>query len=320
MSAPGTWKVVVLRELEAVSRMPPANTEDAWRLAWAIGHARALLSLEPDIRGPLQTAEALLASHLQEVERQLEGRLRVEPLLAGLEAALQDGMPEEAQDRLLALEDVLVVCEVLGFQSDLERVLSEVSRQLAHPSSTLSGFDALARQRQEASGPAAHQLWGMVSTAASKASAQPLPASVERWFVHLDRVRAHVAQGLSDLVETLNIHSAEARPLVALGQEASRFDVHVEGRCPPDWNLRLFIVDAAHPDGEALHEGADYRRQGEHWYFDSWQLHGRDDLALLVAVAAPALPDAPSLAGLLGAIDSRSDVLVAESLLSPPSA
>ncbi|RKI74385.1 hypothetical protein D7X55_02680 [Corallococcus sp. AB049A] len=241
-------------------------------------------------------------------------------MLAGLEAALQDDLPEETQDRLLALEDVLTACEVLGFQSEIDRVLSEVSRLFAQPSPNLAGFDPVARQRRESSGPAARRFWDTVSSAASKVPANSLPAGLERWFKQLDAVRARAEQGVSALMEAFDIRTAEVHPQVVLGQDPTRFDVNVEGQCPPDWALRLFIVDAAHPEGEPLREGEDYRRQAEHWRFDGWQLHGREDHALLVAVAAPALPNAPHLVGLMWAIESRSDVLVTETLLSPPSA
>ena len=319
MSVPGAWKAEVLQELEVVSERPPEHTDDAWRLVWAIGHARALAASEPDVVGPLQLAEAHLERHRRHVERSLSGQLRVEPLLAGLEASLQAGQPDEAQDRLLALEDVLGVAEVLGFAPHVQRILAEVARQVGHAPPTLAGFDELARQRLHASGQAAHTLWNSVLAAASRVPVSRPPAFLGNWFVRLDQLRALLVRGATGLLERFDVGAPILTPDVTLGRYSPEFRVHVEGHCPPEWRLRLFIVDAAHPDGEPLREDEHFHREADRWILDSWSLDDAEDVALVIALAAPSLPMVSSLAPLLDATASHPGVQVAEVLLSPPS-
>jgi hypothetical protein len=319
MSVPDAWKEEVLQELEATSETPPSTTDEAWRLAWAVGHARVLALTASEVAAPLRAAEAHLERHRRQVEQLLGGKLRVEPLLSGFEAALRDDQSEEAQDRLLALEDVLVVAEVLGFAPHLQRILTELSRQVAQAPAALAGFDALARQRLKGSGQATQALWSTVLAAASRVPARALPDMLAGWLTRLDEVRGRIARGAADVLERFEVSSATLEPLVVLGRPPTAFDVHVQGRCPPTWQLRMFLVDPAHPEGERLHEGGDYTREAGGWSFKSWRLDGPEDVALLVAVAAPVLPETASLSQLLDAVASIPDTRVTEVLLRPPS-
>ncbi|WNG26755.1 hypothetical protein F0U62_24095 [Cystobacter fuscus] len=271
--------------------------------------------------GPLQLAEAHLEHHRRQVEQSLSGQLRVEPLLTGLESSLQAGQPDEAQDRLQALEDVLEVAEVLGFEPHVQRILAEVARQVAHAPPTLAGFDELARQRLKACGRAAHSFWSMVLAAASRVPTEPLPEVLGKWFVRLDQLRAHLARGATGLLERFDVGPPILTPTVTLGRYSPEIDVLVEGHCPRDWQLRLFIVDAEHPEGELLREGIDedFHREGDRWILDGWQLRDPKDVALVIALAAPSLPRVSSVALLLEAAAASSGVRVMEVLLSPPS-
>ena len=252
---------------------------------------------------PLQLAEAHLARHREQVEQSLRGPLRVEPLLAGLEVSLEAGQPEEARDRLLALDDVLGVAEVLGFEPHLQRILTEVARQVVHAPSALAGFEDGARERISAGGPAARALWSTVLAAASRVPTAPLPPVVGPWLLRLDQVRADLAQVLTGWVERLDVGAPTLTPTVTLGRYSPEIAVHVEGHCPPGWQMRLFIVDAKHPEGVPLGEGRgqDFHREADRWILDGWVLDGPEDVALVIALAAPVLPPVSSLGDLLEA-------------------
>ncbi|OJH33411.1 hypothetical protein [Cystobacter ferrugineus] len=192
MREDSTWKRGVLRELEQASHQHPQRTVDAWRLARAIGHARALVAKEPDIATRLRTAEALLARHRQDVSRLLEGKLRAEALLGGLQSALAAEEPHEAQDRLLAISDLLVVSEVLGHSSELKRIHDRVRQLTASWPPGLTGFERLAHARLGTSGPAVRPLWEAV-LAARPSAWSPL-AAAQAW---LDAARTRIAERLS---------------------------------------------------------------------------------------------------------------------------
>jgi len=241
----------------------------------------------------------------------------VSPLLTGLESSLEAGLPEEAQDRLLALEDVLVVAEVLGFEKHVQHILSEVSRLASRWPPALAGFDDLARQRLGSSGGAASSFWQVVLTAASRVPAVRLPEVLQTWIERIDEARALLGRGAAELVERFGMTHVQLTPQVVLGHAAPAFDVHVEGVCPHDWQLRLFIVDALHPRGEPLHEGEDYRRVEERWVFDGWRMEEPEVPALLIAIAAPLLPELAPLEQLLTA--GPADARLTEVLLSPSS-
>ncbi len=317
MSSPGTWKAEVLRALAVARQRPPTQPAEAWALSWAIGHGRALSAREPEVAAPLQEAERLLEQHQRQLVQLLEEDLRVAPLLAGLESSLEAVLPEEAQDQLLALEDVLVVAEVLGFEKHVQHILTEVSRLASHWPPAMAGFDELARQRLSVSGGAASSLWQAVLTAASRMPAVRLPEVLQTWIERIDEARALLGRDAAELVEHFGMTHVQLAPQVVLGHAAPAFDVHVEGGCPHDWRLRLFIVDALHPRGEPLHEGEDYRRDGERWVFDGWRLEEAEVPALLIALAAPSLPEPASLEQLL-----KADLVGAwltDVLLSPSS-
>ncbi|HZI12440.1 MAG TPA: hypothetical protein VE153_18800 [Myxococcus sp.] len=317
MSSPGAWKAEVLRTLETARQRPPTQPSDAWALVWAIGHARALSAGEPEVAAPLQEAESFLEEHRRQLGQLLEEELRVAALLAGLKSSLEAGLPEETQDQLLALEDVLVVAEVLGFQAHVQQILTTVPQLASSGSATLAGFDELAQQRLGALSGAASSLWQAVLAAASRTPANRLPGVVQAWLERLDEARALLARGTEDLVARLGMTHVQLAPRVVLGHAPPAFNVHVEGVCPGDWRLRLFIVNAQHPQGEPLYEGEDYHRDGERWVFDEWRLQGAEVPALLIALAAPALPELASLEQLLEA--DIPGARLTEVLLSPPS-
>ncbi|WP_309895693.1 hypothetical protein [Archangium sp.] len=317
MAVPSTWKAEVLQELTAASEMTPSQTSEAWSLAWAIGHARALAAANPEIRIPLHAAETHLAHHRVRVEQLLEGALRIEPLLSGLEASLHAGQSDEAQDKLFALEDILVVAEVLGFTHHIQHILTDVSRQVAPSPSVLAGFEPLAQQRLEVSGPAAQQLWRTVIEASARVPVRALPAVFDSWLARLEEIGNHLVQGLAQAGEHFEA-SARVEPLPVLGRPSGQFTVRLEGHCPPGWRLRLFLVDTAHPEGEPLPE-TDYHREEERWSFDNWRLDGPEDAALVIALAAPTLPEFPSLAEALNAVAAIPDARIATVFLIPSS-
>ncbi|WP_426730667.1 hypothetical protein [Myxococcus faecalis] len=317
MSSPGTWKAEVIRALVVARQRPPTQPEEAWALSWAIGHGRTLSAGEPEVAAPLQEAERLLEEYRLRLVALLKEELRVAPLLAGLESSLEAGLPEEAQDRLLALEDVLVVAEVLGFEKHVQHILTEVSRLASRWPPALAGFDEMARQRLGASGGAASSFWQAVLTAASRVPAIRLPEMLQTWIDRIDEARALLGRGAAELVERFGMTHVQLAPQVVLGHAAPAFDVHVEGVCPHDWRLRLFIVDALHPRGEPLHEGEDYRRVGERWVFDGWRMEESEVPALLIALAAPSLPESAPLEQLLKA--GPAGARLTEVLLSPSS-
>ena len=319
MSVPAAWKAEVLRELESAIQALPTNTGDAWNLVWAIGYARELARVAPGLVAPLRAAEAHLAQHRPRVEQLLSGNLRDEPLLAELGAALQARQPEEAQDRLLALEEVLVVAQVLGFEPVIQRILAEAARQLLQGTATLAGFEELARRRLGLVGPAASALWSNVHSAAPSSAGPLMPGALRHWLVLLDEARALLAQGSRAWLERFDVSSVALHPVPVLGRAPTEYRVHVEGHCPPGWQLRLFLVDGAYPDGELLREGEDYRRQVDRWTFDSLRLEGRDDVALLIALAAPRLPNVASLAQAIKLAASMPEARLTEVFLSPPS-
>ena len=315
MSSPGTWKAEVLRSLEVARLRPPTQPAEAWALSWAIGHGRALSAGEPKVAAPLQEAERLLEQYRPQLVTLLEEELRVVPLLAGLESSLETGLPEEAQDQLLALEDMLVVAEVLGFEKHVQHILTEVSRLASRWPPELAGFDDLARQRLGSTGRAASSLWSTVLTAASEAPAPRLPGVVQSWLERLDEARNLLGRGARSLEERFGMSQVHLFPQAVLGHAPPAFDVHVEGVCPHDWRLRLFIIDALHPRGEPLREGEDYRRVGERWVFDGWRLEESEVPALLIALAAPSLPELAPLEELLKA--GPAGAQLTEVLLNP---
>jgi hypothetical protein len=317
MVVPSAWKAEVLQELTAASETTPSRTSEAWSLAWAIGHARALAAANPEIRAPLHSAETHLEHHRAHVEQLLEAALRVEPLLTGLEASLHAGQPDEAQDRLCALEDILVVAEVLGFTHHIQHILADVSRQVASAPLALTGFEPLAQQRLEVSGSTAQQLWRTVLKASARVPVRVLPAVFDPWLARLEEVDKRLVQGFAQAREHFEV-SALVEPLPVLGRPSEQFKVRLEGYCPPGWRLRLFLVDTAHPKGEPLPE-TDYYREKDHWSFDNWRLDGPEDAALVIVLAAPTIPEFPSLAEALNAVASIPDARVANVFLIPPS-
>jgi hypothetical protein len=182
-----SWKMGVLRELEEASHQPPRRTADAWRLVRAIGHARALAAKEPDVATHIEAAEALLANHRQDISLLLEGKLRTEALLAGLESSLTAAEPHETQDRLLALADLLVVSEVLGHPSEIERIHGKTRQLIASWPPGLTRFDQLAHVRLTNSSPAVRPLWEAVLAAGplpqGALSLEALGTSVRRIIV-----------------------------------------------------------------------------------------------------------------------------------------
>ena len=318
MAVPGAWKAEVLQELTAASKTTPTQESEAWSLAWAIGYARVLAAANPELRVPLQAAEAHLEYHRARVEQLLEGALRVKPLLSGLEASLHAGHSDEAQDRLFALEDILVVAEVLGFTHHIQHILADVSRMVAPAPLALTGFEPLAQQRLEVSGPAAQQLWRTVLEASARVPVRVLSAVFDPWLARLEEVGNRLVQGFAQAREHFEVR-ALVEPLPVLGRPSEQFKVRLEGHCPPGWRLRLFLVDTAHPEGEPLPE-TDYLREEEHWSFDNWRLDGPEDAALVIVLAAPTFPELPSLAEALNAVASIPDARVANVFLIPPSA
>jgi hypothetical protein len=312
MSDQGAWKAEVLRELEETSRQPPSRTMEAWAWIRAIGHARGLVAREPEVAMRLRSAEQLLAHHRPDAVRLLKGRLRVEPLLARLESSLEDAQSEEAQDGLLALEDLLVVAEVLGFEGEVEHLLGELSRIAWRWRSSLADFTPWARERHEVSGPAAQRLWDTVITAAT---VPPLPGFLQAWRESLESWTAHVHR----VLEGLAITHGGLEPDAVLGKGLPGFFVVVEGHCPAGWRLRLFIIDAANPAGAPLLEGTDYVRHGDSWRLAQkvWRLQGEEDAALVVALAAPSLPETEELKRLLEETALSSETRLATVLLNP---
>lgn len=312
MSDQGAWKAEVLRELEETSRQPPSRTMEAWAWIRAIGHARGLVAREPEVAVPLRRAEQLLAQHHSDAVRLLKGRLRVAPLLAHLESSLEGAHPEEAQDGLLALEDLLVVAEVLGFEEQLEHLLGELSRITRRWRSALAGFEPWARERHEVSGPAARRFWDTVITAAT---APPLPGFLQAWREALASwtARAHHA------MEGLAITRGELELEAVLGKGVPGFFVVAEGLCSASWRLRLFIIDAENPSGALLHEGTDYVRHGDSWRLEKqvWRIQGEDAAALVLAFAAPALPETGELERLLEETAVSTGTRLATVLLTP---
>jgi hypothetical protein len=315
------WKRGVLHELEQASNQPPQRTAEAWRLARAIGHARALAEQGPEVAMRLKAAESLLARHERDISRLLKGRLRTDHLLAGLELALAAEEPHEAQDRLLALSDLLVVSEVLGQSSEIERIQAKVRQLTASWPPGLTGFERLARVRLDTSGPAVRPLWEAVL--AAQPFAQGPLATAQAW---LDAARTRLVERLASGGVAATDSLAElitSAGLRASGVLSSRtlpeFDVEVEGACPPDWQLRVFAVDATNPAGEPLAEGRDYTRSGECWVFNRWRLQGEDDEVLVIAIAAPSLPVTPELKELLTKVSDLSVVRLQGKRLSPSS-
>ncbi|HEX8821637.1 MAG TPA: hypothetical protein VF794_17055 [Archangium sp.] len=317
MAVPGAWKAEVLQELTVASKTTPTQESEAWSLAWAVGHARVLAAANPELRAPLQAAEAQLEHHRTRVEQLLEGALRVLPLLSGLEASLHAGQSDEAQDRLFALEDILVVAEVLGFTHHIQHILADVSRMVAPAPLALLGYGPLAQQRLDVSGPAAQELWRTVLGASARVPVRALPAMFDPWLTRLEEVGNRLVQGFTQAREHFVV-SARVAPLPVLGRPSEQFEVRIEGRCPPGWRLRLFLIDTAHLEGKPLPE-TDYHREQERWSFDNWRLDGPEDVALVIALAAPTLPEFPSLAEALNAVASIPDARVEHVFLIPPS-
>ncbi|MFY0528752.1 hypothetical protein ACN28I_38170 [Archangium gephyra] len=311
MSEQDAWKAEVLREIEEPRGQPPSRTREAWAWIRAIGHARGLVAREPEVALPLQAAEQSLARHRPDAVRLLKGRLRVEPLLAHLESSLAGAQSEETQDALLALEDLLVVAEVLGFDEQLGHLLGELSRLTRWWRSSLAGFESWARDRQEVSGPAARRFWDTVITAAT---APPLPGFLQAWRESLESWTARVHHALEGLAIT-----GALEPEAVLGKGVPGFFVVAEGHCPAGWGLRLFIIDAENPAGALLHEGTDYVRHGNGWRLEQmvWRLQGEDATALVMAIAAPMLPETVELERLLEETASSTETRLATVLLTP---
>ncbi|MBM7112680.1 hypothetical protein [Archangium primigenium] len=321
MTDPDAWKAEVLHALADLSSRPPSAPDDAWRLVLAIGEARPSRASAHDVEVALQRAEAHLARYRDDVERAVSSGLRVEPLLADWAASLQQGHPEAALDQLLALEEILVGAEVLGLSAPLQRILTEVARLVAPAPAALAGLDLLARDRLALRGPSARALWDTVSEAATRVSRSAPPGVVTTWFSRLDRLRADLARGASRLTERFDVEPPDLTPVIALGRASSEWQVRVEGHCPAGWRLRLFLVDAAHPQGVPLREGVDanFHRVADRWILDGWLLDNAEDIALLIVLAAPTLPEGESLDALLVSAAASPEVRVAEVLLNPAS-
>ncbi|MCY1042170.1 hypothetical protein OV208_12670 [Corallococcus sp. bb12-1] len=167
-----TWKRGLLRELEEAGRQQPRRALDAWRLARAIGHGRALVVRAPGIVPHLDSAEALLARHRQDVIYLLEGRLRSDASVAGLDAALEAAEPHEVQEQLVSLADFLVVFEVLDQQVESHSLQERIQRILKSWPPKLTGFDLLAQAWLETAGPTVRPLWASVLAAQTTLSAR----------------------------------------------------------------------------------------------------------------------------------------------------
>ncbi|MFL5346645.1 MAG: hypothetical protein ACJ8AT_17835 [Hyalangium sp.] len=300
-SMSSSWKRGVLRELTEASRQPPQRTFEAWRLVRAIGHARPLAAKEPELAAPLLAAEALLARDESEITRLLQGRLRTDEILDGLRASLSAHDVDEARDRLLAVEDLLVVNEVLGLGAEIARIQERLQTILSPSSRTLVSFAPLAHARLPVSGQAGQALWNALLAGLSSALG-PL-AAAQRWLTaalagieeRISRAGQEGAKALGELIT-----NATLQPVGVLHGRAEReFEAQVEGHCRPDWQLRLFVVDAKHHMGEELLRDAGYTRSADRWRLEEWRLHGADDDTLVIAIAAPSLPTTKELERLL---------------------
>lgn len=157
-------------------------------------------------------------------------------------------------------------------------------------------------------------LWSSMPAAA--------PKLVQVWLSRLEQLKARLNRITSNLMDSLLITSAVLKPEGVLGRGSQPiFNVQVDGHCPPAWHLRMFAVDSEHPTGVLLREGEeyDYTRQSRQWTFDTWRLQGAEEAVLVIAFAAPALPEVESLEQLLQEAPTIPQLQVTEVLLSPSS-
>lgn len=321
MANGGAWKAEILQALTAASARPPERTAEVWEWVWAIGQARILVPKAPELAAPLHAAEAMLEQRRPEVVRLLREQLRTGELLANLEAFLGEEQPDEAEDALLALEEVLVVAGVLGLEAETERILEKLSRLGQQWPPALTGFDTLARHRLAALGtsaPEARALWTDLLRSTSRAAPSRMPERLRNWLTRLEDIRASLSRKAEGFLARGVFPSVTLEPVVTLGTEAHDVDAHVEGVCPPGWQLRLVLVDVQQPEGVLLQE-RDYSRRGAHWSMD-YRMQGSGDAALLIAFCSPVPPEGQSLEELMRWSSTAPEVWITEAvLLSPPS-
>lgn len=315
----------LLRQAEKGATTVP----DGWWLALSVAKGRSQVAQTPELRGPLDAAEAALARLDRELGDELVRGVDRDTLLDRLAEGFKEAEPEDAEHALSDIEDALLVLEVLDAHNEVGALLEKVSSLVAW---TPADFAALARHAQQRQGTlgqtgAASAMWAAVdeslagaevrtTTPARRPTASLLDELVPRPSL-LDRVAAWAGQGADATGTWLSAQLAgfDVRPPVPVmgGAKSTTGPWSVVGNLAPGARrLRAFAVDAEYPDGYEV----------TNWTVKPgaalWQLErpGQDVVIVLVS-ADGALPDGP-LSELLNDARGRDDVVVATRRFTRP--
>jgi len=325
----------VVARLEEASRTAPANLEDLWWLAAAVGHGR-FHAEDPAVVRSLSAAERRLA----EVERRLADALRRSldwsAVLQGIRSGVKDVNPFDLETALHDAEDLLVVASVMGAVAEAEAFLEQAETLLGWIPAEWVELGDVAARRAAAVGGADHvagRLWIHAEEAALGAALRDGPASVRPaarlvdalvpavlpWDSILLRI-ALIGAGMAAERRACRERWASTRAAVALtapkmgasGDEQDLWDVRLTVQDSDREFVRVFVVDAAHPEG---HEDTEFSERKDE---PLWRLEGREDRALIVVVASDSRIEGTTLDEVLSEAERRRDIIVTTKEVSPP--
>jgi hypothetical protein len=327
------WARSVARQLERSAGDVPRTAGEAWWLALAVGHARLLRGGTSDLTTLRERCEELL----RETPRALlDGAIAdgaLDLTLDRLAEGLKDDEPEELEDALSDLEDLLVVGQVLGKRSDAQRAVDHARELLAWLPAAFETVALQAVQRLDWIGrddaKPAIGLWLAVEEAYSasviretKPAVRPaatltdvlLPARpplLERATAWEGRGPSALAEGVRRVTEALFLRPALA-PAMGGSELHGRTAAIRAPRVAGPANIRAFALDDEYPAGV---EVTDLLLAGD---ADLWNLERPGQSAGIVLVASTAPIAGVNLTEVLDAAEvTAGAVVVARELTRP---
>lgn len=275
----------------------------AWRLATALGHTRG--SAAEASRDRIAAAEARLDALGPDGRRALLDAIDADRCLDALADAILEGDDTEALDRLLALEDILAACLVLGDTVRAEQLAEEGLVRVSCAGPELLTLAAYAEIRSPSTSGVLSRFWREIGEEVvantlrlappHEGPALPSPAlPLLRQF--LDATLAVMVK----LIDSVRV------PQPALSSRAHALEVHAQGTAAPGSTLRAFVVDRDHPTGEEVSDLL--AREHNRWTFQGWRVEPDDEAVLVVVSGGHDAATPPSLDRLLADADASWQV------------
>ncbi|MFH1465079.1 MAG: hypothetical protein ABIO70_11905 [Pseudomonadota bacterium] len=321
------------RQLAQATATAPSTALDAWWLALAVGQARLASGTSPELAGLRERGEQLLRATPQAL---LDGAIMdgaLEITLDRLAEGLKDDEPEELEDALSDLEDLLMVGQVLSQTAATMSAVDQASELLAWLPTEFEAVSALAALRLDAMGrddsEPVIRLWLAVEEASTAASIRetapaerPAATLVDALLPTpnplLDRVRAWSREGAAhqtawarQVMGGLRIAPA---PAPAMGSEEARptFPTIYTPRVPGFEHCRAFVVDSEYPSG---HDVTSLLVDGD---ANLWDLEKPGQSAVIVLVVGTTPIEGATLEDALDhAAGQEGAVVVARELTRP---